>query len=150
MFFRRKPVATPALAPDGMGRLPLWYQAMDGDLAGVTRSIADGADVRNSDKNGFSVLHVACEYGHRAVVQALIKAGADVNATDRHGNGPLWVATRKASQGDDAGIVADLLEAGASATHENKVGKAAPCWAEGQPALQAIYQAAGYSGPFQQ
>lgn len=132
-----------------MGRLPIWYRAMEGDLVGVARSIADGEDVQNTDTKGFSVLHVACEYGHREVAQALIAAGADANAVDRHGNSPLWAATRNASQGlYEPGIVADLLAAGASATHVNKAGRAPPCWADERPAIQALYRTAGYQGNF--
>ena len=108
-----------------------------------------GTDATAADKDGFSALHVAAEYGHGAAIKMLIAAGADVNCIDRQGNGPLWVASRCANDpGYDLGIVAALIEAGADMNHRNHVDKAPPGWAMKED-LQAIFRRAGYTGDFE-
>lgn len=142
------PWRKPRPGVDEYGRSPLWYQAMDGNLDGLEQSLDEGLDATASDKDGFSSLHVACEYGHSAVVARLIASGADVNCTDKHGNGPLWVATRCARKADySLDIVADLIRAGADMTHCNAVGKNPAGWAM-DDRLQSIYRSFGYEGEF--
>lgn len=134
---------------DNYGRSPLWHQAMKGDAPGIAKSLRTGADPTAADKDGFSALHVAAEYGHGDAIRMLIAAGAEVNCLDRHGNGPLWVASRCANGPDyDLGIVAALLAAGADANHRNAAGKTPPGWAMKED-QQAVYRAAGYEGGFE-
>lgn len=142
------PWRKPRPGVDEYGRSPLWHAAMSGDVAGVRKCLTEGLDATAADKDGFSALHVAAEYGHGAVIAVLIAADAEVNSVDRHGNGPLWVASRCANKaGYDLNIVASLLDAGADMTHRNNAGKSAPGWAM-QTDQQAIYRAAGYLGDF--
>ena len=44
--------------------------------------IKAGADVNKARDDGRTLLYVAAEDGHEAVVKALIEAGADVNKAD--------------------------------------------------------------------
>lgn len=143
------PWRKPRPGVDDYGRSPLWHQAMQGDLPGVTKSLKAGADATAADKDGLSSLHIAAEYGHGEVVRALIAAGADANVVDRHGNGPLWVAARRAREPDyDVSIVAALLGAGADWTQVNKAGRTPPGWADGVESVQAMFRDAGYTGDF--
>jgi uncharacterized protein len=56
--------------------------AAKGDLAGVERSIGQGASVAARDNRGRTALLAATHGNHVAVARALIAAGADVNAKD--------------------------------------------------------------------
>ncbi|MBD3745705.1 MAG: ankyrin repeat domain-containing protein [Sphingopyxis terrae] len=143
------PWRKPRPGVDNYGRSPLWYQAAEGDVAAIQKSLKAGMDATAADKDGFSALHVAAEYGHGTVIKTLIAAGADVNCIDRYGNGPLWVASRCANApGYDLGIVTALIEAGADMNHRNHVGKTPPGWAMKEN-LRAIYRGAGYTGDFE-
>uniref|UniRef100_A0A3B4Y8T5 Uncharacterized protein n=1 Tax=Seriola lalandi dorsalis TaxID=1841481 RepID=A0A3B4Y8T5_SERLL len=42
--------------------------------------------------SGWTPLHLACYFGHRDVVEELLKAGADVNLQDNMGDTPLHKA----------------------------------------------------------
>ncbi len=59
-----------------------------GDLAGVRRELANGAEVDarypmvNSFNDGHTPLLVACREGHVEIARALLEAGADVNAVE--------------------------------------------------------------------
>ena len=50
------------------------------------------APFETSDKDGNSVLHIACIEGKSEMVQLLIENGADVLRPDRHGNAPIHIA----------------------------------------------------------
>ena len=67
----------------------------NGHLHIVRASIAAGADVSATDKEGWTALHVAARWGHLTVVQALIQAGAGVSATDKDGRTALHLAARE-------------------------------------------------------
>lgn len=70
----------------------LLLAAAGGDLAGVVRSLKNGApvDVRNDreETRGMTPLMLAAEGGRLDVVEALLAAGADVNASDDPGGKP--------------------------------------------------------------
>jgi ankyrin repeat protein len=133
---------------DEYGRSPLWYRAADGDAAGVKAELKSGASATSADKNGYTALHVAAQNGHAEIVSLLIEAGADVNAVDKHGNGSLWTAGYEAAKAKatDANfsIVTMLLKAGADPHYRNRAGRTPETWRAVNPALNAVYVAAGF------
>ncbi|KAM9761468.1 oxysterol-binding protein-related protein 1 isoform 2-T2 [Menidia menidia] len=76
--------------------------ARNGDLAGVRRllvaKIKEEAHLNINCKGksksnlGWTPLHLACYFGHRDVVEELLKAGADVNLPNNIGDTPLHKA----------------------------------------------------------
>ncbi len=62
-----------------------------GDISGMQRLIAAGADVNVRDAEGLSGLMLAANAGELAMVKALLAAGADVNAATEAG----WTALSK-------------------------------------------------------
>jgi uncharacterized protein len=99
---------------DEYGRTPLWYHALNGDVAAVQHELAAGADASAADDVNYTPLHAAVQQGHVPVVELLLASGADANAVDRHGNGPLWTAVMSAPESKRTPIVALLLRAGAN------------------------------------
>ena len=80
--------------PDGMDkhrRTALWHAASQGASIAVA-ALAPRSAVNAADDDGNTPLAVAVSRGHRAVVEALLKAGADTRITTRNGNGVLHVA----------------------------------------------------------
>ena len=63
-----------------------------GDLAGVRRLIAAGADVDQRDDRGRTAVTAAAMQEHVEVVAALVDAGADIDLQDADRNNPLLVA----------------------------------------------------------
>ncbi len=51
--------------------------------------IANGADVAAKGPQGWTALHVACNFGAAGVVEELLRAGADPNQMEANGMGPL-------------------------------------------------------------
>lgn len=76
-----------------------------GDVAGLERFVAAGADPSSGDYDRRTPLHVAASEGHVEVVRWLCDHGAEVNASDRWGGRPIDDARR---QSHDAIVV--LLE----------------------------------------
>lgn len=52
----------------------LWQAAKAGDAARIRMLVAEGVDVNVRDKNGWTPLHVATQYGHTEAMRALINA----------------------------------------------------------------------------
>ncbi|XP_071201445.1 oxysterol-binding protein-related protein 1 isoform X2 [Salvelinus alpinus] len=76
--------------------------ARNGNLAGIQKllmsKIKEEANININCKGksksnlGWTPLHLACYFGHRAVVEELLKAGADVNLPNNVGDTPLHKA----------------------------------------------------------
>ncbi|XP_051879573.1 oxysterol-binding protein-related protein 1-like isoform X2 [Pristis pectinata] len=77
----------------------LLHQARNGDLVGVRQMLEDWKNGKvtlkinckgQSKSNfGWAPLHLACYFGHKDVVEELLKAGADVNVANDVGDTPL-------------------------------------------------------------
>jgi lysophospholipase len=68
--------------------------ASRGDVEGLERMVAAGADLDVGDYDGRTPLHLAAAEGHLEAARYLLSAGADVNAVDRWGTTPLGDARR--------------------------------------------------------
>ncbi|KAK4765501.1 hypothetical protein SAY86_026591 [Trapa natans] len=90
-----------------------------GDVKGLKKALAEGANKDESDSEGRTALHFACGYGEVACALALIEAGANVDALDNNKNTALHYA---AGYGRKE-CVSLLLENGAAVTLQNHEGK---------------------------
>lgn len=107
--------------PDRAGRHPIHYQALEGRIDELERSLAEGVNPNVSDAAGFTPLHFASQSLNAQAVQLLTEAGADVEARNRFGATPLLVALGKIDD-DDHGVVSILLSAGADVDAANTAG----------------------------
>lgn len=108
---------------DEYGRTPLWYHALNGDLASVQAEVAAGADPSFGDDGNYSPLHVAVQAGRVEIVHFLLGAGAYPNNIDNHGNGPLWTAVFSAPKELRIELITILLAAGANPDMKNRHGR---------------------------
>jgi cytochrome c len=92
--------------------------AKNGDVAGVTTALDNGAAVDEID-GGVTALYIACEKGNLELARLLVSRGADVNIVVRLQRTPLYGAL----MGGYADIVGLLLENGAD---PNQVAKSQP------------------------
>lgn len=106
---------------DPYGRTPLWNEAFAGDILGVERELAAGADPNAGDDAGHTPLHVAVQEKHAQIVARLLRGGADPNRPDVHGNVPLWTAVQNWGGSDQ--ILLLLLRSGADPRIENHYGR---------------------------
>jgi ankyrin repeat protein len=91
----------------------------DGDLAGVTRALKQGADIETTEPiGGLTPLIIAANNGFTEIAAHLIDAGADVNATSEQGMTPLIGAALKGY----TEIATLLLERGADVDAANSQG----------------------------
>lgn len=88
---------------------PLVRAAATGDLEQVRSLLAKGADVAETDEEGWSALHAAASRRHPQIVEVLLAAGADPQAATTDG---FTVLLNAAGVGDARSIAA-LLRAGA-------------------------------------
>src|SRR5262245_56658534 len=77
---------------DRMGRTPLHYAALEGDVARVRHLLASGLAADAPDDNGWTPLHFAAQRNAADATKELLKAGASVDARDAHGNTALSTA----------------------------------------------------------
>jgi ankyrin repeat protein len=104
-------VVLAATAP-GPSASPVADAAMRGDLAAVTRLIAEGRDASAPQGDGMTALHWAADHGDSAMTAALLRARASVALRTRIGAyTPLHLAARNGN----AAVVRALLEAGSDA-----------------------------------
>ncbi|KAF6134612.1 hypothetical protein GIB67_025727 [Kingdonia uniflora] len=90
-----------------------------GDVEGLRKALASGADKDEEDSEGRTALHFSCGYGEVKCAQILLEAGATVDALDKNKNTALHYA---AGYGRKE-CVAILLENGAAVTLQNMDGK---------------------------
>jgi ankyrin repeat protein len=117
----RWPKRKPRPGVDEYGRTPLWQLAFAGDLAGMRRELAAGADPNRGDDAGYTPLHAAIQEKRAEVVALLLESGANPNRPDNHGNVPLWIAVQ--NWGGDDRIILLLLRAGADPRIANNYGR---------------------------
>jgi ankyrin repeat protein len=93
---------------DFFGRTPLYDSAMRGQKEVAELLIANGADVKVKDIDGWTPLRKAAYYGHKEIVELLIANGADVNAMINKGAmGGMYDGRTPLDEA--AGEIADLL-----------------------------------------
>jgi hypothetical protein len=90
-----------------------------GDVEGLKKALAAGADKDEVDSEGRTALHFACGYGEVKCAQVLLEAGATVDALDNNKNTALHYAAGYGKKEN----VALLLENGAAVTLQNMDGK---------------------------
>ncbi|MFQ5809175.1 MAG: ankyrin repeat domain-containing protein [Armatimonadota bacterium] len=96
----------------------IFQAAVNGDVAQVTKLLADGANPNSRGIAGCVPLHFATRGGHPEVVKVLLAHKADVNAKDAKGRMPLhWAA-----QFGEAEVAKALLERGADVNAKDEDG----------------------------
>jgi uncharacterized protein len=95
--------------------------AAAGDIEAVRGLLeADPVLVHSHSRDGWTPLHLAAQFGHRQVAEALLAHGADVRARASNGLGTtplLW-----AVMGQDLALVTLLLDHGADVNETNAAG----------------------------
>ena len=83
----------PVIRPEGIEYLMkhLYEASESGDL-GTVRILNCGINVDTTNKNGYTPLHVAANYGHIEIARILLKSGAGVNTADSDGKAPVNLA----------------------------------------------------------
>lgn len=92
------------------GETALHLAASKGDVEGVRKLLAQGADPNLKDNAGWTPLHEACNVGHLGVVEELLQQGALLNTPGYQNDSPLHDAIRSGH----IAVVRLLLERGAS------------------------------------
>jgi ankyrin repeat protein len=109
-------------AADASGVTPAACAAARGNSAVLERLARAGADLRQRDRSGDTLLMLAAQAGQAEVVQQLLAAGGqDLNAQNELGDTALILASR-AGAGE---VVDQLLMAGAKRALRNRDGQAA-------------------------
>ena len=81
--------------------------------------LKNGADVNAKNNDGWTILMLACRWGHLPMVEMLLKNGADVNAKDNEGNTALMIAIQYAQNNV---FISMLLDNGADVNAKRKDG----------------------------
>lgn len=89
--------------------------AADGDLAGVSAALAQGANVDAKDEYNNSALNWAALWGHEDVVEKLLEAGADLE--NKGSGGGMTPLANAASRGHFK-VAQRLLDRGARVTDD--------------------------------
>jgi ankyrin repeat protein len=111
-------VSIPAHAQGAAAPPPLVAAAALGDLAAVTKLLAQGAPVNATDDRGRTAVMAATHADRPDIVQALLQAGADVDLRDNRSDNPFLYA---GAQGQLA-ILRLAIRAGADPRLTNRFG----------------------------
>ncbi|XP_047322365.1 ankyrin repeat domain-containing protein 2B-like isoform X2 [Impatiens glandulifera] len=95
------------------------HTASVGDLEGLKKALASGANKNEVDSEGRTALHFACGYGEVKCAKVLLEAGAVVDALDKNKNSALHYASGYGKKD----CVVLLLKNGAAVTLQNMDGK---------------------------
>lgn len=83
---------------DELGKTPIFKLFDDHNIDAITANInlnlllQTGANVKEFNQNGESLLHLATGYSNPAVIETLLEHGADLNAVNKEGKSPLHLA----------------------------------------------------------
>jgi ankyrin repeat protein len=69
--------------------------SLNGDLAGVTKALADGGEVNWKMEWGYTALMLAADQGHLEIVKLLVEKGADPKMVNDDGVTALELARRE-------------------------------------------------------
>ncbi|XP_023529750.1 ankyrin repeat domain-containing protein 2A-like [Cucurbita pepo subsp. pepo] len=105
--------------PENEDESVIHHTASTGDVEGLKKALASGADKDEVDSEGRTALHFASGYGEVECSQILLEAGAKVDALDKNKNTALHYAAGYGRKD----CVALLLENGAAVTLTNMDGK---------------------------
>jgi uncharacterized protein len=83
---------------DALSEIALFKAAKNGDIATITSYIESGGDIEVKNVDGDTLLWIAFENNHDALVKILIKAGANIHARTKHSN--FTVTIMAAAMGD--------------------------------------------------
>jgi ankyrin repeat protein len=89
------------------------------DIEEAKKLIAEGADVSEQDKFGYTPLHIAANHGAYAVAELLLKNGAKLNIANNDGHTPLDYAAMFGK----AKMAYLFIQNGAKTTVVNRCGK---------------------------
>ncbi|MDE0638822.1 MAG: ankyrin repeat domain-containing protein [Candidatus Poribacteria bacterium] len=129
-IWKRRPHPPIVMGPDGFDskfmrqfiELPednLWGAARTGDLDGIKRYLAEGADINElSPETNISPLSWATMMGHTKAAELLIQLGANVNVRQEDGGTPLHIAATLGR----AELAAVLIKEGADVNAKNRGG----------------------------
>ncbi len=118
-YYRRKDVLELLLSRGAA--LNIFEAAVVGKVQRVEALLAADPSLANGyAPDGFPLLGLAAFFGHREVVDLLLRHGAEVNAVSRNATG--YTALTGAVAGGHAEIAAALLAAGANANHRYGAG----------------------------
>lgn len=89
--------------------------ARNDQIMSVNYLIEEGADVKATDSNGYTPLHIAAHASHSQIIKTLLSAGADVNALSNGNETPLFMyAQEYVKRENEEDILEILLEANAN------------------------------------
>lgn len=104
-----------------MSRTDIFKAAWTGNVQSVRAELAAGADP-NAFHKGQNALMLACEKGHRDVLELLLNNGTKINAVDTYNRTALYLAT----QFGHLACVSFLLQRGASTEVRSSLGGECP------------------------
>jgi ankyrin repeat protein len=102
--------------------------ARNGDLAGVERSLQEGAAANARNRIGETALVIALKKNDLAIAQTMLRAGTDVNLAALNGVTPLMAA----AFGGQIDIARELLARGADVGAVDRLRKSAMVYAAGE------------------